>query len=212
MHRNILFRSATRLVLAATLLSSAAGAQSIANAGFEVAGTGGADVFANWTEFVSGAGCTTANSGVGQGSTSSGNGANPNRALYIDAVPPTGCLAGVAQTISGLTVGTTYSFSFAARIGSTSNLENNLAVLFGGTEIFAQELSNTAYAVFTATGVATSTSAELRIQGYNRPTMTFVDNVTIAAVSTVPEPSTYALLGTGIAALGLVARARRRTV
>jgi hypothetical protein len=36
-----------------------------------------------------------------------------------------------------------------------------------------------------------------------------VDNVRIATTAVVPEPSTYMLLGTGLAALGAVARRRR---
>jgi hypothetical protein len=38
-----------------------------------------------------------------------------------------------------------------------------------------------------------------------------VSSYTIAAVSTVPEPGTWALLGTGLLAVGGVAARRKRT-
>ena len=61
-------------------------------------------------------------------------------------------------------------------------------------------------AMFTATGA--STLVEFRSMGNQVSYGDFIDNVSVQ--STVPEPSTFAMLGVGLLGAGLVVRRRRR--
>ena len=112
------------------------------------------------------------------------------------------CNATVTQTIA-TTVGQQYSISLFARSGNAASA-NNLTISFGGTELFNQMLTNTAFQQFVFTATATSTSTAFVIGGRSA-TNNAVDDRSITAiggVSTVPEPATVALMGTGL--LGLV--------
>jgi PEP-CTERM motif len=55
---------------------------------------------------------------------------------------------------------------------------------------------------------ATSNSTVLSFQGFDVPNSIGLDDVSVSTASSVPEPSTFALLGTGI--LGLASVARRK--
>ena len=87
--------------------------------------------------------------------------------------------------------------------------------MFGNQLLFADLLLNGEYQPFTFTGVATGASTALAFAAYNRPGANIIDDLSVvettAAVTTAPEPGTWALLGTGLLAVGGVAVRRKRT-
>jgi hypothetical protein len=87
---------------------------------------------------------------------------------------------------------------------------NALRILFGGTTVFEQVLTNDAPQLFTATALATGARTDLAIEGVARVQFTAVDDVSVVAV--VPEPSTFVLLAAGLLGVGsAAARCRRPT-
>ncbi len=121
------------------------------------------------------------------------------------------CLSSLSQTLSTV-AGQQYSVSFFARV-NTAAVSNDLRVSFGGTELFNQMLTSNAYQQFTVFGTATSASTVFTVSGRNSGNSNLVDNISImevASVSTVPEPATVALMGTGLLALFGGSYKRRR--
>jgi hypothetical protein len=123
----------------------------------------------------------------------------------------------ISQTINGLTVGakTTLTFYWAAAqqtgyTGATS--EYWQASLGSATQDTATyNLAQGAFSGWmqaTMTFIPTSTSEVLSFLafGTGSPPMLLLDGVTLAA----PEPSTWAILVTGLVGLGVAARRRRR--
>lgn len=107
--------------------------------------------------------------------------------------------------------GQTYTISLYAS-SDTPAASNGVRVLFGGVSVFEQVLRSSAYQAFTFTGVATGASTTLEIAGYNDGGANFVDDVVVQpAVTTTPEPASWALLGAGLLRVGGVAVRRRRT-
>ena len=123
-----------------------------------------------------------------------------------------------AQTIA-TTAGQAYTISFWAFNGSQASTPNRLQVLFGGSLVFDEMLTNSgseAYQQFTVSGVAAGAATDLVFRGWHQGSGNNIDDVTMVAatttppLSTVPEPSTWALMGVGLA--GVVAGARRRAL
>ncbi len=130
--------------------------------------------------------------------------------------------ASMSQTLSGLTVGSTYQLKFyynARSQGGTapnsamtvtlgsSTLANNLTVApVGGTN---------PYDVFTADYTATASTALLDVMnstpfgGTAADNTLLVDNFSLAPVTATPEPASLALLG--LSGAGLLLLKRRRT-
>jgi hypothetical protein len=80
----------------------------------------------------------------------------------------------------------------------------------GGMNVMQMEslpLNAQTFATFTLTNFSNLSSARVTFGSPDFAAQ--VDNVRIATTAVVPEPSTYMLLGTGLAALGAVARRRR---
>lgn len=99
-----------------------------------------------------------------------------------------------------LTVGGTMPVTFTGfRVGGGMN----------ATQLGTLMLSTPAFTTFTLTGFTDLSSARVT---FGSPLFgAQVDNVRIATTAVIPEPSTYVLLATGLAALGGVARRRRTT-
>lgn len=136
--------------------------------------------------------------------------------------------ASLSQTLTGLTVGTTYQlkFFYNARTGAgvTAGSGNPiLDVSLGGTMLpgSGQTVAPVAaagaagsYDTFTGDYTATSTSALLDVSnaasfGTNAADSTLlVDNFSLAPLTSIPEPASLALLGVG--ATGLLLRKRRK--
>jgi hypothetical protein len=113
--------------------------------------------------------------------------------------------------------GQLYDISFSASNTGTSADGNSTRVLLGGTTLFDQGLNTGSYnwQSFTESFTATSASTLLQFEVYNDPAQTFLDDISVRAASqapptsSVPEPSSLALLGSGLAGLIPIIRKRR---
>lgn len=129
--------------------------------------------------------------------------------LELDSTSP----SMVFQDVAGLTAGNSYalSFAFSARPNTSVPLDNVLSVKWDGVEIFNDQAMtiNPVWTVYSIMVTASAATNRLEFADVSPQQLisfgVYVDDVRLVAA---PEPGALALLGLGLAGLGL---ARRRS-
>jgi hypothetical protein len=177
-----------------------ASANLITNPGFE---TGN---FSGWTPTPAGSGSFFGVTDVTGSTGGSGN--------FIALFGATGSQSDAISQSFATVPGGTYTLSFFLRIGTTAEVANNdFRVFFDGVQVFSLTDSNPGFSVFSIANLLTNSAlTTLRFEGRNsnRPGLTFLDNISVEGVSSVPETGGNALLlGMGLAGLISLQRGRR---
>lgn len=124
----------------------------------------------------------------------------------------------MTQTITGLTVGKVYSFTFnyayAQQEGFTGDTIQHLIVGFGNSSFTTPNYdlaskSFSGWSTYTGTLTANATSEVLSFLAYgNTPVPPFALFSNVSITGSVPEPATWAMMLVGLGVIGAAARRR----
>jgi len=159
------------------------------------------------------------------GSNLSWTGMSPNGDNFV-AMDGAFTVSPVAQTITGLTAGKTYTLSFvygfAQQSGYNGDTLQHISADFGGNTVFTSspdyalpEHGFSGWMTYTGTVTASSATQVLSFLAYgNKPVPPFalLTDVSLTGSSAVPEPATWAMMLVGLGAVGAVARRGRSTL
>ncbi|MGI8548684.1 MAG: PEP-CTERM sorting domain-containing protein [Gemmatimonadaceae bacterium] len=212
MHNSTSLPSLARRAVAFSTLCLLASAPAMAqnlvsNPGFELGGTSGGNTCST-TGYTVNAGSGLAKLAVGAANAYAGNCALALATGFGSLT--TG--SSIAQTLSTV-AGHKYNISFwAYNPGLADDGSNSLRVVAGGTEVFSRAINNNGYELFSAIATAGGSSSLFQIFVQNNADFTYLDNISVteAGTSTVPEPSSMALMGTGLVGLVPVLRRKRK--
>ncbi|WP_347986994.1 PEP-CTERM sorting domain-containing protein [Methylomonas sp. AM2-LC] len=121
----------------------------------------------------------------------------------------------ITQTLSGLTIGDTYQFTFQVNV--SNDAPASFAAYFGSSTLLpaVNGAGTGQYVTYTETATATAASEVLKFQGYNSNGMTKLTNVngidltSAGNVKAVPEPEVLGMMMAGLAVMGLVTRRKQ---
>ena len=118
-----------------------------------------------------------------------------------------------SESVTGLSIGTSYTFSFSAAQRSGFNADP-FTVSLGSSNLGTFTPLSTTFAAFTSAPVmATATSMTLTFaaSGLSAGDIdSAIDNVSVAATAAIPEPGSFILLGAGLLAFGSLRYLKQR--
>ena len=111
----------------------------------------------------------------------------------------------LSQTLT-TTAAQNYNLSFD--LWQDQGIPNGFSVAWNGNTIFTETDISHSYLTYSFNVVGTG-SDDLLFTAYNNPAFTYLDNVSVSAVSAVPEASTWTIMIVGFAGFGFIAYRRK---